>query len=186
MAARSGLPTALERREILYGDNKRPPDYAALGRDYLEAGRRADALECFEKVTDAEAKTQAIRELKQNAIRDGNWFLLRRVHLSQPLSTDEWREAAQRAKEQGKLRYALRSAREAKDEPLVLELEAALGIERAGELPAAVLEVPTEVSQGAEGSAGEAEGASADDAEGASAGDAEGTSAGDADVDSGA
>lgn len=127
------LPDALERREILYGQPKRKPDYAELGKRYAEDGRRNDALECFEKLQDKEQRSALLKDMRDEAIKKGLHFVLNRLNASLPVEPGQWLEAAKNARAQGKLLYALASAKRAEDEKLVAELEQELGIERAEE-----------------------------------------------------
>ncbi|MGE0710012.1 MAG: hypothetical protein AB7N76_25835 [Planctomycetota bacterium] len=126
--AESGLPDALERRNVLYGVPKRAPDYAKLGQRYAAAGRKSDALECFEKVTDQEQRRALIKGVQDEALKQGDYFLLNRTHNQAPLGPSDWLAAARNAREAGKLRYALKAAERAVDDGLVSELKAALGI----------------------------------------------------------
>lgn len=128
MAKKLKVPNAIERRELLYGKPKKVPDFEALGRSYLDAGRRNDALESFEKVRKPELRAALIKELKQGAIKDGIWFLLNRIHNSDPVSESEWLETSRNARSAGKLQYALKSAERAGDEALVTELRGEMGL----------------------------------------------------------
>lgn len=127
------LPDALERREILYGKGRRAAEYAELGKRYQQDGRRNDALECFEKLEDKEQRAALLKDMRDDAIKQGLHFVLNRLHASLPVEQGQWLQAAKNAREQGKLLYALSSARRAEDAKLVAELEQELGIERVEE-----------------------------------------------------
>ena len=122
------LPDALERRDLLYGRPRRRPDYANLGERYLAAGRRTDALEALWRIEDAEDRRSRIGALKDQAVKDGNAFLLARIASRDPVTADEWREASHKAETDGKLRYALTAARQAGDAARVKALEGRLGL----------------------------------------------------------
>jgi bacterioferritin (cytochrome b1) len=126
--ADSGLPDALDRRHLLYGTHKREPNFADLGERYEKAGRRNDALECYEKVPDEQARRALIKGLRDFALEEGIHFLLNRIHLAIPLDAKDWLAAALKAKDKGKFHYALASAERAEDAALVTELKEILGI----------------------------------------------------------
>lgn len=128
----AGIPDALERRTILYSlDHVKAPNYEAYGEMYHEAGRLADAMECFERIADEGKKAAKLKQIRLDAIKAGNQFLLNRVDIvSDPLTQDEWLQTAQNAESLGKFMYALKSARRAENEALVTKLEQQLGIDR--------------------------------------------------------
>ncbi|GIW71648.1 MAG: hypothetical protein KatS3mg102_1190 [Planctomycetota bacterium] len=119
----SGLPDALERREILAG-NRPGVDLDALGRAYLQAGWLSDALDCFERTGNREA----LAELRRLAI-ERDPFLLERLAALGEVSPAQWAEAARRAEAEGRELHAARCFARAG------ELEAAT---RAGERAAAL------------------------------------------------
>lgn len=129
----ANLPTALERREFLYGRPKKTPDFAALGKGYEDAGIYNDAIECYEKIADETLRKQKLSGVRATAIKEGIHFLLNRLDNSLPLSMDEWHEAAVKAKQLGKLQYAYKSAQRTEDAKLIDELREALGIPKPGE-----------------------------------------------------
>jgi len=146
--APSGMPDALLRREMLYGDRR--VDLAALGEQYMAAGRWTDAIEAFERVPDEAARERLIGTLRDQALDAGDWFILNRVHQKRPLDKDAWRRALRAAKDQGKQRYALKIARQLEDAGEVEALELELGL-REPEPPA---EAQPEGEAGAAGEGG--------------------------------
>lgn len=136
------LPDALERRTLLYADPKRVVDHAALAERYLEAGRKSDALDFIERIADP-ARREALRaKVRDEALRDGNFFLLNRIHAASPLGEERWRDALKRARDTGKLRYALKIARKLGDAAEVEALERDLGIARPAITPLAAASGP--------------------------------------------
>jgi len=124
------LPRAIEKRNMLYApDPRRPFDALSLGDAFAEKGRLPEALDFYERVTDAAVRAERVARIKASALGQGNAFLLNRIaskgHV--PVSKDEWREAANNAKKVGRLRYALRAAIQAGEETLMAEMRAALG-----------------------------------------------------------
>lgn len=128
MAAR--LPDALERRNLLWTEQKRPVDFAGLAERYLAAGRKSDALDFIGRIADPAQKEALRAKVLDEALRLGDYFLLNRLGAASPLGDERWREALRRARENGKLRYALKIARRLGDEAEVEALEKELGIER--------------------------------------------------------
>ncbi len=106
----TGLPDAIERREILAG--RRPQvDLDVLGEAYLEAGWLSDALDCFER-TDNRAK---LEEIKRRCL-EGDPFLLVRLEALIGVSVEEWRAAAERLAASGRPHDAARAFDKAGDE----------------------------------------------------------------------
>lgn len=124
------LPDALERRNYLYSDGKRPVDHAGLAERYLEAGRKSDALEFIDRIADPARKDALRAQVRDEALRDGNYFLLNRIDAAAPLGEERWRDALKHARETGKLRFALKIARKLGDAAAVEALEDQLGIIR--------------------------------------------------------
>lgn len=127
------LPDPLERRNLLWAEQKRPVDPVALAERYLESGRMSDALDFVERVPDRERKDALRAHVRDAALREGNFFLLNRLESTSPLGDDRWREALERARETGKLRYALKIARKLGDAAEIEALERDLGIVRPAE-----------------------------------------------------
>src|SRR4051794_6896390 len=124
------LPGAIDKRNMLYApDPRRPFDPLALGDGFAEKNRLPEALDFYERVTDATTRAERIGRIKTIVKMQGNAFLLNRISAKGfvPVSKDEWREAAQAAKKAGQPRYALRCAIQGEDEALTAELRTALG-----------------------------------------------------------
>ncbi len=124
------LPDALERRNYLYSDGKRPVDHVGLAERYLEAGRKSDALDFIDRIADPARKDALRAKVRDEALRDGNYFLLNRIDAASPIGEERWRDALKRARETGKLRFALKIARKLGDAAATTELEDQLGIIR--------------------------------------------------------
>jgi hypothetical protein len=98
------LPDSIMKRDLLYGPKGEKADLSAYGDAFFEARRFQDAFLFYER-----AKNDAkLRELRKTAIADGNLNILGRMNLvkGHEISAEEWAEAAQKAFESGKLRYA--------------------------------------------------------------------------------
>jgi len=124
------LPSAIEKRNMLYApDARRPFDAVGIGDAFADKGRLSEALDFYERITDESVRKERIERVKTNARMRGDAFLLGRIAGKGFLtvSKDEWREAANAAKGAGRLRYALRCAIQAGEEPLMAELRTALG-----------------------------------------------------------
>lgn len=124
------LPSPIDKRNMLYApDPRRPFDPLALGDGYAEKNRLPEALDFYERVTDASVRNERVNRIKTIVKMQGNAFLLNRIAVKGfvPVSKDEWREAAQAAKSAGQLRYALRAAIQAEEEALIAELRTTLG-----------------------------------------------------------
>ncbi|HZU96704.1 MAG TPA: hypothetical protein VFF73_08440 [Planctomycetota bacterium] len=124
------LPSAIEKRNMLYApDPRRPFDAVAIGDAFSEKGRHPEALDFYERVQDPKTREERIGRIKTNARMTGNAFLLGRIASKGflPVSKDDWRECANAAKQAGLLRHALRSAIQAGEEALMAEMRAALG-----------------------------------------------------------
>jgi len=121
-------PNALERREFLYAKPKKKPNFEALGTSYEASGNLGDAVECYERIEEEGKRTLKLKGIREASIKQGNHFILNRLHNSIPLSQEEWFTAAKNAKDLGKIHYAYKSAQRAEDEALINELREALGI----------------------------------------------------------
>lgn len=141
------LPDPLARRDLLWGEQKRPVDHAAMAERYLEHARYSEAFDFVERVTDAERKDALRARIRDEALREGDYFLLNRVDLVAPVGEARWRDALRKAKDLGKLRYALRIARKLGDQPEVAALEQQLGIVTAVAPPPGVQAEPVEVPE---------------------------------------
>ena len=124
------LPTAIDKRNMLYApDPRRPFNPVVIGDGFAEKGRLPEALDFYERITDIGTRGERIGRIKTIVKTQGNVFVLNRIATKGilPVSKDEWREAAQAAKQAGQLRYALRAAIQAGEESLMAELRTALG-----------------------------------------------------------
>src|SRR5262245_31217768 len=101
------LPSAIDKRNMLYApDPRRPFDPLALGDAFAAKNRLPEALDFYERVTDAGTRSERIGKMKERVKAQGNAFLLNRISAKGfvPVSKDEWREAALVAKQAGQLR----------------------------------------------------------------------------------
>lgn len=117
---KSGLPDAIERREILAG-NVKHVDLDALGERYLRAGWLSDAIDCFERTRNA-AK---LAEVKARAI-ETDVFLLERLARTRgvEVSKEDWRRAAEAAMAAGRDCAAVTAFERAGDEARAAEARA--------------------------------------------------------------
>lgn len=122
------LPNAIQRRELLYGSEK--TDFAAEARRYLAEEEHSDALEFALKIPDAGQRGEVVRELRELAQRQGNWFLLNRMDRAEKVPADVWEKAFSAAKSSGKTHYALKIARKLGDQAAIQALELELGLRR--------------------------------------------------------
>ena len=101
--AKSKLPDPLGRRHLIERQLA-PAQALKYAEAYLLEGRAVEAVDFFAK---AEAK-EPLEELRREAIRSGDAFLLRIVAtaLGVAPNRDEWQEAARAADAAGKERYA--------------------------------------------------------------------------------
>ena len=104
----SELPTAIQKRDILYGVKKMSPEQlSGLGRSFESAGWLSDAADFY-----GQAKDEAsLRKLRDLATKDGDVFLFLKV--SRSINESEIPEAAllacsEKAEQLGKNRYALK------------------------------------------------------------------------------
>ena len=105
---KKALPTAVERRNLLYGKESRKADHRALGQDYFDAGRMADAAEFFTLANDQDG----LDRIQKHALEQGDAFLLAQIErlTGEPCDPDVWREMARRAEQLGKHHF-VRQAR---------------------------------------------------------------------------
>lgn len=116
---RTGLPDAIERREILAG-NVKNVDLGELGRRYLAAGWLSDAIDCFERTGDR-AK---LEEIKARVI-EGDVFLLERLaKIGVAVSPEDWRRAGEAAAAAGRDKSAAIAFERAGDEQKAAEARA--------------------------------------------------------------
>ena len=114
------LPTE-ERVRELTADPKLTPDDANRYADlFIAAGKPTIALMFLERSKDA----SRLDKVKKDAVTAGDAFLLNHVNRLRPGSIDgaEWREAASRAKSDGKLLFARECYLQAGDEQLATQV----------------------------------------------------------------
>lgn len=101
--ARSGIPDPLKRRHVVTSDQT-PAQALAIAEAYLEDGRTLEALDFLQK---AEAG-ERLAELRQQAVAEGDAFLLRAVARStgETPAASEWTALASAAEAAGKELYA--------------------------------------------------------------------------------
>jgi hypothetical protein len=130
MAQPSGLPTAIDKRNMLHApDPRRPFDPLQVGESFEKLGRFTEALDFFERITDEGLRKDRVDRVRRAAVESGNAFILTRVANKgfAPVSKDDWKNVAAKAKAAGMLRHALRAAIQAGDEALTTEMRTALG-----------------------------------------------------------
>jgi hypothetical protein len=149
----TGIPTPIDKRNMLYApDPKKPFDGAVIGDSFVAAGRLCEGLDFYERVADAKTRDERIARVKATALTQGDAFLLGRVAAKGfvPVSKDEWRQAAVTARSAGMIRHALRAAIQAGEEALMAELRAQLGDAVPAALAAPVIaESPEQAKSGA-------------------------------------
>ncbi|MGH0031392.1 MAG: hypothetical protein ACQGVC_16465 [Myxococcota bacterium] len=107
--AKSRIPNPLERRHLV--EKELPAEQAlAIAEAYLAEERVDEAVEFLGKAED----TERLAALREQAVREGNAFLLRSVAqaLGEPPERDEWRRLAEAADSLGKERYAEEARRQ--------------------------------------------------------------------------
>lgn len=110
---KSGLPDAIERRELLDGSRRDATDLDELGGLYQQAGLLSDALDCFERTKNA----GKLEELKAIIIESDPFLLLRLDACAfVEVSTEDWLKAARHAESTGRHIHALRAYERAGDE----------------------------------------------------------------------
>lgn len=98
------LPDPMEKRELLNADDVPPEILQDYGNLCFEHGRTNDAFEFYAAAKDADG----LDKVKQLAIKEGLAYLLHwlegRAH--HPVSSDEWKRAADSARQLGKVTFA--------------------------------------------------------------------------------
>jgi hypothetical protein len=104
----SELPTAIQKRDILYGVRKMSPEQlSTLGASFEKAGWLSDAADFY-----SQAKNEtALKAMRDRAVQEGDVFLF--LKISRSLHESEVPEAlllscAEKAEQMGKNRYALK------------------------------------------------------------------------------
>jgi hypothetical protein len=117
---KSGLPDAIERREILAG-NRKNVDLDALGERYLAAGWLSDATEFFERTKNL----PKLQEIKRRAV-EADVFILQRLAKipGVEVTAEDWRRAAEAALAAGRDRHAALAFERAGDATRAAEAKA--------------------------------------------------------------
>ena len=113
-------PSALRLREIKYGAKSSRDDRVRTGRELLEAGRVAEALDLFLLAGDDEAAG----EVRALAVKQGRplWLIqLRRG--GRAVTQKDWVAAGRAAEADGRLREAYRAFLEARDEASLARIQ---------------------------------------------------------------
>ncbi len=123
----SALPSALERRGLLYGKESRKADHSSIAETYLGAGRTMDALEFFVLAGD----TGGIDRIRDLAVKEGDVFLLAQIERLTQIEEDPetWRRIGESSEENGKTAYALMAYEKAGDTEALARLDKDLVID---------------------------------------------------------
>ncbi|RME85242.1 MAG: hypothetical protein D6785_04630 [Planctomycetota bacterium] len=113
--SKDGLPDAITKREVIYGNRPWPLSLEECGNRYQKMGQLMDALLFFHKA----GALDKIENLAQLAIEEGNAFLLLQIEnlLDKSRAKDDWVKLAKNARAKGKDSYA------AKAESIIKEKE---------------------------------------------------------------
>jgi hypothetical protein len=108
--AKKKLPDPLRRRHLVEGEMD-PARALQIGEAYLEEGRAIEAVAFLGK---AEAREQ-LAELGEQAVREGDAFLLREISvaLEEEFDAASWQALAEAARAVGKDRYAAEASGQA-------------------------------------------------------------------------
>jgi hypothetical protein len=103
--ATSKFPDAITKRDILYGAKKATAEQkSSIGIGFADAGWLSDAVDFL--TTDV----ASVEKIKVSAIEEGNVFLLMKIfRVLGKENNDELLQAAMKAEEQGKVRYAIKA-----------------------------------------------------------------------------
>ena len=69
--ARIKIPDSLKKKEMVYGGKTPPEELISAGKDFLSAGRLAEALDLFAAAGDVDG----IKKISAQAVSDGDYFL---------------------------------------------------------------------------------------------------------------
>jgi len=108
--AKKKLPDPLQRRHMV--EREMDPGRALqIAELYLEEGRAIEAVAFLAK---AESR-ERLAELREDAVREGDAFLLREISavLAEEFDAATWRALAEAARAAGKDRYAAEASRQA-------------------------------------------------------------------------
>ena len=108
--SKTNIPNPLARRHLLEREIGAPAALA-LAETYLAEGRREEALLFLDKA----GASERLDDMAEEAIRDGDAFLLRAVAdvTGCEPDPDAWERLAQAAEAAGKLQYAATARRQA-------------------------------------------------------------------------
>lgn len=123
-----GLPGCLKKRRLLNDPELRPELAREYGEKFLALGWWEEALEFFKKSDDA----PGLEKIKNHAVETGDAYLLGRLGLPQEPQT--WRQLAEQALDQGKLRFARRAYELAGDADKAAMVEGLIGGAEAADL----------------------------------------------------
>jgi len=130
----------VQKRDLLHDDKTRPEEFLRAAETYLDSGAVADAL-AFYLRAESDEGVERVRSL---ALEEGDTFLLEQMKLAgKEIPPADWRAAAGRAREKGKIAFAVRALRAAGDEEEAASLESQLVRPRPDtDVPAAHPEAP--------------------------------------------
>ncbi len=100
--ARSELPDPLTKRDLLHSD--KPVDCQKYADMFFEKQRYNDAIDFYAK----DELKEGLRKVKQVAIEEGDYFLLRRLRgiLPEEVTEADWQQLAGNAESKGKANFA--------------------------------------------------------------------------------
>lgn len=128
MARGDGLPSPLEKRELLWGKPKKAVDFEGTGDLYFDRGLLTDALEFYQRIPEEETRLERVMRIADHAVEEGDFFLLARLRALDIVGEEAMRTGGDNAREAGKLRYALKCYEAAGDEGRAAEVRRMLGI----------------------------------------------------------
>lgn len=101
------LMGCMEKRDLLNQSAVSVESMRTWGERYEEAGLLSDAVDFYEKAK----ATDALERLRENVLREGDFFLFNRVSriLGLDPTPQEWMEVASRAEKAGKHAFAAQS-----------------------------------------------------------------------------
>lgn len=114
------LPSEERLRELTADPKLTAEDANRWADAFIAAGKPTIALMFLDRTKDADR----LEKVKKDAVAAGDAFLLHHVNRLRPGSIDgaEWREAAARARSDGKLLFARECYLQAGDEPLAVQV----------------------------------------------------------------
>ena len=107
------LPDALRLRDLKYGEKHSAAARSQAARQFLEAGRMAEALDLYVLAGDEDG----VKTIREMAIKEGRaHVLLSLVRVGHEIGPDDWKRAGEAAFEAHRWREAFRCFSEAGDE----------------------------------------------------------------------